>query len=50
MNPPSATGAMITPPLHDWSPPEVDFHKFTLLVVASGSKPSAGYSVVFQDI
>ena len=50
MNPPPAPGAGMGPPLQRGSPPEVDFDKFTLLVVTTGTKPTLGYSVLFEDI
>src|SRR6266478_3953055 len=45
----ATAGAGIEPPLQRGSPPAVDFDKFTLLVVTSGTKPTLGYSVLFQD-
>lgn len=30
--------------------PEIDFEKYTLLVVASGARPSGGYSVALQSV
>jgi hypothetical protein len=50
MSPPSARGAGVAPTLPRSSPPEVDFDKFTLLVVTSGKKPTLGYAVLFEDI
>src|SRR3954462_10792959 len=31
-------------------PPEIDFEKYTLLVVAGGARPSGGYSVAVQSV